>query len=137
LPSPTAAAPTPIVCDSLDQAQQMTILPGQRFSCAIGQQDLTDRINQQPDVPCTDVQVAFENGEIRLTCAMGIRLQAIGAAQVADCRLSIRIVRGTIGFTQVVQGLIDESAQLVPEELICVEEATVGDGVIEISGYGR
>ena len=55
----------------------------------------------------------------------------------AWCRMSIQIVRGTIGFTQVVQELLDEHAQLVPYDAICVEAATVGDGEIEIKGYGR
>ena len=112
-------------------------MSGQRFSCTIGQQDLTDRINQQPDVPCTNVQVTFADGEIGLACTVGIRLRATGVTEVENCRVSIRIVKGTIGFTQVVQGLIDEYAQLVPEDLICVEEATVGDGTITVSGYGR
>ena len=132
-----AATPTPIVCDSLDQMEGLTIAPGQQFFCTIGQQDLTRRINQQPDLPCTNVEVTFASGEIGLTCSLGIKLQATGVVQVENCRMSIRIVKGTVGFTQVVQGLIDEYAQLVPEDLICVEEATVGDGVVEISGYGR
>jgi hypothetical protein len=129
--------PTPIVCEGLDQAAQLTISPGQRFSCTIGQQDLTAWINQQPDVPCTNVEITFAGGEVGLACSVGITLRAVGVVQVDNCRVSVRIVKGTIGFTQVVQGLIDQYAVLVPEDLICFEEVTVGDGVVEIRGYGR
>ena len=51
--------------------------------------------------------------------------------------MSIRIVRGTIGFVQAVQSLLDANAHLVPHDVICIEEAKVGDGEIAISGYGR
>jgi hypothetical protein len=115
----------------------LTIVPGQQFACTIYAADLSKRINQQPDIPCSDVSIAMADDEVQLTCRMGIRLNATGVVQVSDCRMSIQIVRGTIGFTQVVQDLLDQNAQLVPYDLICVEEATIGEGKVEISGYGR
>jgi hypothetical protein len=131
------ATPTPIVCNDLDQLGQLTIVPGQRFTCTIHESDLTKRISQQPGIPCSDVNITFADDEVQLTCRMRIRLRAVGTVKAENCRMSIQIVRGTIGFTQVVQELLDENAQLVPYDLICVEEATIGDGEIEIKGYGR
>ena len=115
----------------------MTIIPGQQFECTIRQEDLSAKINQQPDIPCDDVSITMANDEVQVTCRMGIKLNAVGVVDVNDCRMSIRIVRGTIGFAQVVQNLLDANAQLVPYDVICVEQATVGDGTIAISGYGR
>jgi hypothetical protein len=115
----------------------LTIVPGQQFACTIHQQDLSAKINQQPDIPCNDVSISMANDEVQVTCRMGIKLNAIGVVDVDDCRMSIRIVRGTIGFVQAVQSLLDANAQLVPYDVICVEQATVGDGTIAISGYGR
>lgn len=112
-------------------------MPGQQFTCTIHEDDLTEQINRQPDIPCSNVNITFADDEVQLTCQMGIRLKAIGAVKAENCRMSIQIVRGTIGFTQVVQELLDENAQLVPYDVICVEEATIGDGEIEIKGYGR
>ena len=143
-PTPTSTrrstrtpTPTPIVCDDLDEIGQLTIVPGQRFACTIGQDALTERINEQPDVPCTDVTVTMADGEIRVTCRMGVRLNAVGVVDVDDCRVSIQIVRGTIGFTQVVQALLDANTQLIPYDAICIEQAEVTDGQIEIEGHGR
>ena len=51
--------------------------------------------------------------------------------------MTIQIVKGTVGFTQVVQDLLDASSQLIPYDAICVEQATVADGEIRLSGYGR
>jgi hypothetical protein len=130
------ATPTPVVCDDLDNIGQLTLVAGQQFACTISQEALTARLRQQPDLPCSEIGVALDDGEVRLTCQMGIRLNATGVVQVQDCRASVRIVRGTIGFTQVIQNLIDQNAGLVPDA-ICVEEATVAHGEIAISGHGR
>jgi hypothetical protein len=116
---------------------QLTIVPGQQFACTIRQEDLTRRINQQPDIPCSDVSITMANGEVQVTCWLGVKLNATGVVRVGNCRMSIRIVRGTVGFTQVVQNLLDTNAQLVPYDAICVEQATIGDGEIAIRGYGR
>ena len=133
-PTPT---PTPIVCDGLTTIGQLTLMPGQAFACTVSQEALNEQLRQQPDLPCSDVGVTLTDGEIRLVCQMGIRLTATGTVDVQDCRMSITIVKGTIGFTQVVQTLLDEGLLLVPYDKVCVEQATVGNGEIAVSGYGR
>jgi hypothetical protein len=81
--------------------------------------------------------VTLTDGEIRLVCQMGIKMTATGVVDVQDCHMVITIVKGTIGFAQVVQTLLDEGLLLVPYDKVCIEQATVGDGVIAMSGYGR
>jgi len=61
----------------------------------------------------------------------------VGELSVQDCRATMDIVRGTPGFTQVVQTLLDQYVVLLPYDRVCVEEATVGEGVLTVSGYGK
>jgi len=140
-PIPTATpvpSPTAIVCNSLDGIQGLTLEPGQSFDCTFDQQELTQRLGEQPDLPCSSVDVVLENGEAVVTCHMGLlELTAVGVVEVEECEMSIRIVRGTAGFAQLAQEMLEANAQLFPIDRICVESAEIGDGTIEISGYGR
>ena len=140
--APTATSslqgtPTPIVCEGIESAASLTLAPGQSFTCSVTDDELVDQIAKVPDLPCSDVQIAFDDGEIQVSCRMGIRLTAVGELSVQDCRATMAIVRGTPGFTQVVQTLLDQYAVLLPYDRVCVEEATVGDGVLTVSGYGK
>ncbi len=132
-----SATPTPIVCDDVGALSSLTIAPGQPFTCTIDDQALNEQIAEYPDLPCSELEVRFTDGEVRMVCKMGIRMTAAGVVEVDDCQASIRIVRGTVGFAQAVQTLLDEYTQLAPYDVVCIEEATLGEGTITISGRGR
>jgi len=129
--------PTPIVCEGIESTASLTLAPGQSFTCSVTDDELVDQITKVPDLPCSDVQIAFDDGEIQVSCRIGIRLTAVGELSVQNCQATMAIVRGTPGFTQVVQTLLDQYAVLLPYDRVCVEEATAGDGVLTVSGYGK
>lgn len=140
--SPTATrtsipSPTPFVCDGLEGLTILSIAPGQRFECTLTEEQINDELAQQPDLPCEGLDVSIGNGEVELACTMGIRVWAAGVVGAEDCRLTVNVVRGTFGFRGIVQAQLDEEMQRVPYDRVCVEQVTVGDGVISISGYGR
>jgi hypothetical protein len=129
--------PTPIVCDDLEKLGELTIVSGQRFDCTISQEQLTEQINQQPGIPCADVRITLQDGEITVVCWVGLKLSATGVAVVEDCRMRIQVTRGTVGFKQKVQELLDANAESVPYDAICIDEVEIADGEIRIGGYGR
>jgi hypothetical protein len=129
--------PTPVVCDGIESLGSLTLVSGQSFTCSVSDQELVAEIAKVPDLPCSNVQVAFTDGEIQVSCRMGIRLSAVGEITVQNCQATMQVVRGTPGFTQVVQALLDQYASLAPYDRVCVEEATVGEGVLTVSGYGK
>jgi hypothetical protein len=134
VPSPT---PTPIVCDDIEQIGEMSIAPGQSFRCTVRQEQLSAQIARQPNVPCSEIEVTLDDGQIAVSCRMGLRLSATGVVETKDCRASIRVTRATMGFTQIVQELLDENMQLVPYDLICVEQVEIDDGQMTIAGHAR
>jgi hypothetical protein len=136
LPTATPTV-TPIVCDDLDDMESLTIAPGQRFSCTVTEEELTRKAKEQPDMPCREIAIRLDDGEITLVCRMGIRMSATGTVSAEDCQLSIEIVRGTIGFAQIVRGFLDTGMELIPYDAICIERAEVSDGQLQIEGYGR
>jgi hypothetical protein len=129
--------PTPVVCEGIESAASLTLAPGQSFTCSVTDDELVAQVAKVPDLPCSDVQIEFDDGEIQVSCRMGVRLTAVGELSVQDCRATMEIVRGTPGFTQVVQTLLDQYVVLLPYDRVCVEGATVGEGVLTVSGYGK
>ena len=129
--------PTPIVCEGIESAAALTLAPGQSFTCTVADDELVEQVSKVPDLPCSDVQVEFADGEIQVSCRMGIRLTAVGELSVQNCQATMEIVRGTPGFTQVVQTLLDQYAGLLSNDRVCIEETTVEDGVLTVSGYGK
>jgi len=140
-PSPTPVMPaptlTPIVCDDIEQIGALCIAPGQSFQCTVRQEQLSAQIAQQPNVPCSEVKVTLDDGQIAVSCRMGLRLSATGVVEIEDCRASIRVTRATMGFTQIVQELLDENMQLMPYDLICVEQVEIDDGQMTIAGHAH
>jgi hypothetical protein len=101
------------------------------------QQELTDLANDYPDSPCSQTRFTMDEGEIEIECRTGLRMQAILAASADDCRVSIRVLRGTPGFRQVVQELITTQFNVIRYDSICVDRVEVDDGQLTVGGYGR
>jgi len=133
-PTPT---PTPVICEGIESATAITLAPGQSFTCTVTDDELIEQVSKVPDLPCSDVQVEFADGEIRVSCRIGIRLTATAELSVQDCQATMEIVGGTPGFVQVVQTLLDQYAELLSSDRVCIEETTVEDGVLTVSGYGK
>lgn len=132
------ASPTPFVCDSVyELANIQQLAPGQAFACTIEQQELTDLANDYPDSPCSQTRFTMDDGEIKLECRMGLRMQATLAATAKDCRVSIRVLGGTPGFRQVVQELLTTQFNVIRYDSICVDQVDVDGGQLIVSGYGR
>jgi hypothetical protein len=133
-----SAMPTPFLCDSLYELVTIQELaPGQTFQCTIHQQELTDVANSYADSPCSQVRFELDDGEIEVECRMGVRMRATLAAQVENCRVAVRVLRGTLGFRQVVQELITTQFDVIRYDSICVDQVDVDDGQLTVSGYGR
>ena len=139
LPSPRASAtPTPAVCDDLTALGQIVLAPGQAFVCTIDQDQLTEQLEERPENPCADTNVTFrDDGQVYVTCRMGLTLRATGSVEVGNCRMNLRVISGTFGFAQIVQRLIDENATLMPYDRICIDDAQVSEGQITIWGHRR
>jgi hypothetical protein len=131
------AAPTPFVCDGLDDLATMQLAPGQRFECTVREETLTDIANGYPDSPCSDIRVTLDNGEIRVECRIFFVVNAALVARAQDCRLALDVVSGTPGFTNVVQEMIRTQFDTIQYDTICAESVTVDDGRITVSGVGR
>jgi hypothetical protein len=139
LPSPRASAtPTPVVCDDLTALGRIVLAPGQAFVCTIDQDQLTEQLEERPENPCADTSITFrDDGQVYVTCRMGLTLRATGIVEVSNCRISLRVLSGTFGFAQLVQGLIDENEALMPYDRICIGDAQVSEGQITIRGHRR
>jgi len=134
----TAAVPTPFVCDSLyELANIQKLAPGQTFRCTIGQQELTDLANTYPDSPCSEARFEFDDGEIDVECRMGVRMQATLAAQAQNCRVGVKVLRGTAVFKRVVQELITTQFNVIRYDTICVDQLEIDNGQLTVGGYGR
>jgi hypothetical protein len=138
LPARPSATPTAVVCDDLAALGQIALAPGQAFICTIDQGQLTEELDSRPENPCSSTDVTFgADGQIHVTCRIGLTLQAAAVVEVNDCRMNLRIVSSTFGFGQLIQGLIDENQELVPYDQICVDDAEVGQGEITVRGHRR
>jgi hypothetical protein len=117
---------------------RIALAPGQAFVCTIDQDQLTEQLEERPENPCADTNVTFRNdGQVYVTCRMGLTLRATGIVEVSNCRMNLRVTSGTIGFAQLVQGLIDENEALMPYDRICIDEAEVSEGQVTIWGHRR
>ena len=143
IPEPTREAratppATPVVCDDLTALGQIVLAPGQAFVCTIDQDQLTKQLEGRPENPCADTNVTFrDDGQVHVTCRMGLTLRATGIVEVRNCRMNLRVISGTFGFAQIVQRLIDENATLMPYDRICIDDAEVSEGQITIWGHRR
>jgi hypothetical protein len=115
----------------------MRIAPGQRFDCTISEEYLNQQVSQVPDLPCSDVNITLQDGLVKLSCRMAIRVNAAMEVEAEGCRLNLRVTKAPLGTARILQDLIDTQTAIVPYDAVCVEQATVGEGQIEISGYGR
>lgn len=137
-PGPTtAASPTPFVCQGIEDLSTMTLAPGQRFECTVRQETLTTLANSYEQSPCSEIRVRFDDGEIQVTCRMGLTMSAAIEAKAQECRIALRVLRGTIGFKAIVQELIATQFNVIRYDDICVEQVAVDDGEAYVAGQGR
>jgi hypothetical protein len=137
-PGPTTdALPTPFVCQGIEDLTSMKLAPGQPFECTIRQEALTALANRYEQSPCSETRIWFDDGEIVLQCRMGLTMSAVIEAQAQQCRLALRVLRGTLGFSGIVRELIASQLDVIRYDEICVEQVTVGNGEAYIAGRGR
>jgi hypothetical protein len=115
----------------------MSIAPGQRFDCTVSQEYLNQQVSRVPDLPCSDVNITLQDGLVKLSCRLGIKVSATLEVEAEACQLRLRVTKAPLGTAQMLQDVIDTQTAAIPYEAICVERATVGEGQIEVSGYGR
>jgi hypothetical protein len=115
----------------------MSIASGQRFDCAISEEYLNQQVSRVPDLPCSDVNITLQDGLVKLSCRLAIRISATMEVKAEGCRLSLRVIKAPLGTAQVLQDVIDTQMAVIPYDAICFERAAVSQGQIEISGYGR
>ena len=136
-PALPAATPMPYVCAGLEDLATMNLVPGQRFVCTIRQEELTDLANDYEDSPCSETRITLDNGKIEVSCWMGIKMSAILETWAEGCRIELRVTRGTVGFTQAVEGLIATYFDVIRYDSVCVEQIVIEDGGAHVAGYGR
>ena len=135
---PAPVTPTPVVCDDLTTLSQITLAPGQEFVCTIDEEQLTKQLEARPENPCADTEVSFrDDGLVHVSCRIGLNLRATGIVEVSNCRMDLRIISGTFGFAQLIQGLIDENEVFMPYDQICIDDAEVSEGQIMVWGHRR
>jgi len=132
-----AGTPTPWVCTDLDQVGQMRLAPGQRFDCTFQEQQLTAKLAEVRDLPCTSLRVILDDGEITLVCRVFFEIRISGVVKTDGCRLSVEITRGPAGYVDSVQDRIDQELQRMVGASVCVDEVAIGGGEMAIGGYGR
>ncbi len=138
LAMPAPVTPTPVVCDDLTALGRIALAPGQEFVCTIDQEQLTEQLEARPENPCADTNVTFrDDGRVYVSCRMGLNLRATGMVAVSNCRMDLRVISGTFGFAQLIQGLIDENEALMPYDRICIDDAEVREGQITVWGHRR
>jgi hypothetical protein len=125
------------VCDGLEDLSRMSLAPGQRFECTVRQEALTELANNYQDSPCSQTRVTLDNGEIRVDCQMLLPMSATLVARAENCRIALDVVRGSFGFSGVVQELIKTQFDTIRYDDVCVESVGVDDGRITVSGVGR
>jgi hypothetical protein len=127
-----------VVCNDLTTLGRIRLAPGQAFVCTISQDQLTEQLDARPENPCSSTDVTFSgDGQVHVTCRMGLTLRATGVIEASDCRMDLRVTSSTFGFGQILQALIDENEVLVPYDQICVEDAKVSEGEITVWGHRR
>jgi hypothetical protein len=136
-PTAVAATPTPFVCEGLTDLANMRLAPGQRFECTVRQETLTALATSYEDSPCSETRFTLDNGEIRVECRMGVTMSATLAVRAQGCRIALQVLKGTMGFKNVVQELIETQFNAIRYDDICMEQIVVDDGRISVSGYGR
>jgi hypothetical protein len=121
----------------MEDLSTMQLAPGQRFECTIQEETLTDLANSYAESPCSETRFKFDNGEIEVQCHMGLAMSAALEAQVQDCRVALRVLRGTFGFTGIVQEMIRTQFDNIRYDSVCIEQVDVDDGAATIAGHGR
>ena len=141
VPRPTATVipggPTPWVCTDLDQVKQIELARGQRFGCTFTQQQLTAKLAEVPDLPCSRAQVVVADGEITLICQVLFEVRISGVLKTDGCQPSLEITSGPAGFIDALQSRADQELQRIAGESVCIDQIVIGDGQITIGGYGK
>jgi hypothetical protein len=136
-PPVVGPSPTPFVCRDIYHLATIELAPGQTFSCSVTEEELTKLANDYPESPCNETTITLEDGEIEVTCDIGIKMSATLRAIVEDCRIQLDVLRGTLGFRQIVQELISTQFDVIQYDDICVDSMVVDQGRITITGRGR
>lgn len=137
-PGPTTdTLPTPFVCQGIEDLASMKLAPGQPFECTIRQETLTALANRYEQSPCNETYIWFDEDEIVVECRRGLTMSAVIEAQAQECRVTLRVLRGTFGLKAIVQELIASQLDVIRYDDICVEQVTVGNGEAYIAGRGR
>jgi hypothetical protein len=137
-PTPTiAASPTPFVCQEIADLSTMTLAPGQRFECTISEETFNTLANSYPESPCSQTRIRLDDGEIQVECRIGLTMSAAVEASAQDCRVALRVLRGTIGFVGIVQELIATQLDTFRYDDVCVDQVHVDDGQAFVAGRGR
>jgi uridine kinase len=136
-PALPETTPTPIVCAGLDDMATLDPAPGQRFECTVRQETLTDLANDYEESPCSETLITLDDGKIEVACWMGIKMSATLEAWSEACRIELRVVKGTMGFTQAVESLIATYFDVIRYDTVCVDQLVIDDGEVYVAGYGR
>ena len=115
----------------------MKLATGQPFECTIRQEALTALANRYEQSPCNETYIWFDEDEIVVECRMGLTMSAAIEAQAQQCRITLRVLRGTFGFKGIVQELIASQLDVIRYDDVCVEQVTIGNGEAYIAGQGR
>jgi hypothetical protein len=113
------------------------LVPGQTFQCTLQEQELTDLANNYPDSPCSKTGFTLDDGEIEMTCRIGITMRAFLGVSIKNCRIQIEVLRGTPAFKQIIQGLISTQFDVIQYDSICIDQVEIDGGEITVGGYGR
>ena len=113
------------------------LAPGQAFSCSVTEEELTRLANDYPESPCSETAVELEDGEIEVTCHIGIKMSATLVAIAENCLNRLEVLGGTMGFRQIVQEIIRTQFDVIQYDTICVDSVVADDGQITVAGHGR
>jgi len=125
------------VCTDLDQVGQIRLAQGQQFHCTFQEEQLTAKLAEVPDLPCSAVRVILADGEITLACRVFFEVRISGVVKTDGCQLSVEITRGPAGFVDTVQDRIDQELQRMVGASVCIDQVTIGGGEMAIGGYGK
>jgi hypothetical protein len=135
--APLIATPTPIVCNDLDQVDELTVAPGQRFKCTVHQDQITQELDAVPDLPCSNIDVTLDNGQIEVICQVFFQVRIAAAVQAKDCWVDVKVTEGPMGLVSEIEDMIQTELARAPKDEVCIEEIAIDDGQMTVSGYGR
>jgi hypothetical protein len=135
-PPVVGPSPTPFVCRDIYHMATVELAPGQTFSCSVSEEELTQLADDYPESPCNETAVQLDDGEIKVTCDLGIRMWATLRPVAEKCRVRLHVLGGTLGFRQIVEELIATQFHVIRYDSICVDSVVVDAGRITVTGHG-